>query len=298
MSWMLFAILSPALYCVASFVDKYLLARVVTDYRGMPIYGAIMGLVFGTLFWAGSGFPLLAARDAALIILTGVLSVWGGVLYFKALSEEEASRIVVLIQTMPLLVLILSVIFLREVISPLQLAGFFLILLSAIGISVDHRSGFLRLSPAFYLQLLANLAWAVSAVLLKFVMATNSFFEVVSYESWGYALGGLTLWVAFPAIRQSFLDSLKTAGVKAVSIVFLNEGVAVIAKLLGVLAISLGPVALVSVVGSTQVFFGILYGWVLTLLFPAIFKEDIQAANLFKKAMLAVVMFAGIWLVR
>jgi len=298
MSWMLFAILSPALYCVASFVDKYLLARVVTDYRGMPIYGAIMGLVFGTLFWAGSGFPLLAARDAALIILTGVLSVWGGVLYFKALSEEEASRIVVLIQTMPLLVLILSVIFLREVISPLQLAGFFLILLSAIGISVDHRSGFLRLSPAFYLQLLANLTWAASSVLLKFVMTTNSFFEVVGYESWGYALGGLTLWVAFPAIRRSFLDSLKTARVKAVSIVFLNEGVAVIAKLLGVLAISLGPVALVSVVGSTQVFFGILYGWVLTLLFPAIFKEDIQAANLFKKALLSVVMFAGIWLVR
>ncbi len=298
MSWIFFAILSPALYCVASFVDKYLLTRVVTDYRGMPVYGAVMGLVLGTLFWIGAGFPLLAMRDAALIILTGVLSVWGGVLYFKALSEEEASRIVVLIQTMPLLVLILSVIFLREVISPLQLAGFFLILLSAIGISIDHRSGLLRLSPAFYLQLLANLAWAVSAVLLKFVMATNSFFEIVSYESWGYALGGLTLWIAFPAIRQAFLNSLKTAGAKAVSIVFLNEGFVVIAKLLGVLAISLGPVALVSVVGSTQVFFGILYGWVLTLLFPAIFKEDIRAGNLFRKAMLAVVMFAGIWLVR
>jgi drug/metabolite transporter (DMT)-like permease len=298
MNWIFFAILSPALYCVANFVDKYLLTRVVTNYRGMPLYGAVMGLVFGTLFWIGSGFPLLAARDAALILLTGMLSVWGGVLYFKALSEEEASRIVVLIQTMPLLVLILSIIFLQEVISPLQLAGFFLILLSAIGISVDRRSGFLRLSPAFYLQLLANLTWAISSVLLKFVMATNSFFEVVSYESWGYALGGLTLGIAFPAIRRSFLDSLKTAGAKAIGIVFLNEGVAVIAKLLGVLAISLGPVALVSVVGSTQVFFGILYGWILTLLFPAIFKEDIQTGSLFKKAMLAVVMFAGIWLVR
>ena len=40
-------------------------------------------------------------------------------------------------------------------------------------------------------------------------------------------------------------------------------------------AVLLGPVALVDVVVSVQVFYAIAAGWVLTYFFPQIFKEDL-----------------------
>ena len=62
-------------------------------------------------------------------------------------------------------------------------------------------------------------------------------------------------------------------------------------------ALSLGPVALISVVSSINVFFAILFGWILTLIAPAVFKEGISRDELLHKAVWAIVLFVGIVLV-
>ena len=62
-------------------------------------------------------------------------------------------------------------------------------------------------------------------------------------------------------------------------------------------AISLGPIALVSVLGSASVFFAILLGWILTLFWPKVFNEDVSKQGLFKKVALSILAFLGIILV-
>ena len=261
------------------------------------MYSAVMATIFGTLFWLFSSMPKLSLHDAFLIIFSGMLTFWAMVVYFKALSFEETSKIIILFQMGPILVLVLSLLFLKEVISLRQFLGFTLILLSSVGVSLENPFTGFRLSKSFFLIMINQAMWSVGAVLFKFVVDQNSFVKVVSYESWGIALGGLILFLFFKNIREPFLDTFKTVKKKAIFFIFVNEGIFVIARLLTFLAVSLGPLALVSVIGSTSVFFGVIFGTVLTILLPNVFREDLSKSGLIKKFSFAALAFMGIYFI-
>lgn len=298
MNWLFYALLAPAVFTVVNFVDKYIIEHEVRDALAMPIYAAIMAFLTGVVLWIITGFPVLDARDTALVLLTGVLSSWASALYFQALSYEEASKIIVLIQMQPVMVLVLSLIFLNETITAEQLLGFVLILGAAVGISLNRADvGAFKLSRAFWLILVVDLMWAASIVLFKFVVAASQFEKVLSWESWGIALGGLTLYLFVPLFRRSFNQNIASVRRRTFGLIFVNETTFVIAKLLTFMAVALGPVALVSVLGSAQIFFGIVLGWILTTVAPAKFHENVTRQNLLQKAALALVLFGGITLV-
>jgi drug/metabolite transporter (DMT)-like permease len=137
--------------------------------------------------------------------------------------------------------------------------------------------------------------WASSIVLFKFVVSETSFADVLAFESWGMGLGG-PLYLFLPPLRRAFHTSMRSVRRRGLGMIFVNETVFVVAKLLTFTAVSQGPVALVSVLGSTQIFFGILIGWLLTTLLPHAYNENVSRANLLRKGALAAVMFGGILL--
>ena len=159
MDWLLYALLAPAILSVVAFVDKYLLEKAVKDYRGMPIYGSIMAFLFGTCFWIVSGFPTINPYDTILILFSGMLSIWASAIYFKVMANEEASRVLILIQMVPLIVLALSALFLHETITLEQLFGFFLVLIGTAGVTLKKSDLPLRLSQSFILMFLASFCW-------------------------------------------------------------------------------------------------------------------------------------------
>lgn len=297
MNWLFFALLGPAIYVIINFIDKYIISRKIKDYSAMPIFGSITGFVIGLLFWALSNYPILQPFDALILILSGVFTIWGTVFYFKALSSEEASNVVLFFQAIPLMVLVLSIIFLHESLTLAQGFGF-LIILAATTYALKKTGGArFRLNKALILVLIADAFWAVAAVLVTLAINANSFTEILSYESWGIGVGGLILYLFFPKKRRAFHKTVQTAGLKIIFIVFVNEVVFVIAKSVTYYAYSLGPTAQVSVLGGTQVLFGVLYGWFLTKKFPKIFKEDIRRSILIKKFILAIFTVFGILLI-
>ncbi len=300
MDWLFFALLAPLMYTFVIFIDKYIVGHAVSDYWGLPIYSTIAGAVFGTFFWALGDFHGLPRSDALIILLSGALTIWGAVLYFKAISEEESSIIIMMLQMQPLMVLGLSVIFLRDVISGAQLAGFSLILAAAVALAVakaEQPGKSFKLSTAFWLILVADLMWAVGVILYKAVSPDNPFILTVAYESWGLGLGGALLYVFVPRIRNAFHTTVRESR-RAFWMILVNESLFVAAKLIALQAIALGPVALVTVIGGTQVFYGVLLGAVLTLLLPKVYSEDLRGRTLVKKGVWALVMFAGLWLVQ
>src|SRR6185437_8834026 len=103
-----------------------------------------------------------------------------------------------------------------------------------------------------------DLLFASASVLIKFAIDATSFAKILSYESWGIGVGGVILYLFFPSIRKAFNEIIRTVRKRLLGIMFLNEGIYVLSKSLSYFAYSIGPVALVSVVGSTQVLFGIL----------------------------------------
>lgn len=296
-SWIFYALLAPAAYAAINYVDKYLIESKVKDYRGMPLYSAIAGSVFGTAIWFSYGFPLLTLTQGLLVIMTGVLSVIALALYFKSLAEEETSIIIILFQLGPVFSLTLSYFLLGEAINAVQLSGFVLILISAIGASIKFAKNSIKLTNAFWLILINDFLWALANVLFKFVSNENSFSTLIIYEGWGFGIGGLILWFLYPSAKKAFQENVRAVGKSVMSIIFVNEGLFVLARLLTYFALTMASIALVTVLGSTQVFFGLGYGIILTLLFPKIFKEEINIKNLSKKLIFALLATGGIVLV-
>lgn len=297
MSWIFYALLAPAVYAVINFTDKYIIERELRDYSSVPIFSAIAGLTIGTLFWLFTGHQTLATRDGLLVMASGVLSVWSLVVYLKALADEETSKIIIFFQVTPIITLALSSIFLHEPISFKQYLGFGIILAVSMAISVTKDLRRFHFSRAFWYIMLWDLMLAVAIILVKFVIEANSFAKILSYESWGVALGGLILFLLSRKIRKSFFKNMKTLSLRTILVLFFNELLFITSKALTFFSFTLGPAVLVNVLEGTQVFYGILYGWILTLIAPKVFREDVSRDGITKKIIFAIVLFLGIWLV-
>jgi uncharacterized membrane protein len=296
MNWLIFALIAPLLGAATVFMDKYLVER-ETPPLALPVYAGIVSLIYGGVLWTIAGFPLLTPLDTALVIASGTLRIIGAVYYFIVLQKAEGSTVIVLFQAYSVFVLTLSFIFIGEVITPLQLAGFVVILAASIVANYQPDKSKFD-SKQLIGMLIIDLIFAASAVVFKLAVTGNGVFELAGYESVGISVGALIVWLVMPAMRREFRASLKSIRPRAVGIIIAKELIADLAKLLSFVAMSLGPVALVAVVGSSQAFYGILAGWLLTLIAPAIFREDISRANLLKKGGLAGLLIFGIWLVR
>jgi hypothetical protein len=117
------------------------------------------------------------------------------------------------------------------------------------------------------------------------------------YENIGIILGGVFLFFFITSIRNAFLKTIKKIKRPVLAMIFLNEALFLGAKIIAYLAVTLGPVALVAVLGSTQIFFGVLFGIVLTLIMPKVFNEDLSKNSLIKKIGLGVLTFIGVFLI-
>lgn len=298
MNWFLFALLAPAIYAAVVFVDKYILVKEVKDYQAMPIYSSIIAFITGSIIWVLTGFSLLSLQDTLIILLTGILTIFAAAFYFKALSDGEVSKITILFQLTPLITLTLAYFFLRESITINQLIGFILILIATVGVSLNKGQKNFKLSSTFGLILISDLFWALALVLFKFVNETNSFAKIVSFEGWGIGLGGMILYQFSPSVKKAFLTTNKKLRKRVLGIIFINESFYLLGRLLTYFAVTLGPVALISVVGGTQIYFAIFYGFLLTAIAPKIFQEDISREGLFKKIILGGLVLFGLWMVR
>lgn len=293
MNWLLFALLAPLVFTVVNFVDKLILEKHIRNPLMMSPFVSIMALINGTILWVLTGFPVLSLHDTVIVMFTGLLTAFGAVLYYRALATEETSKVIVLIQLQPIMVLTLAFLLLNETITAQQMVGFVLILGAVLALSVRKGMGGIPRSTLLPL-ILVNFLWSLSVVLFKFVTEDGEFSRLLSYESWGLALGGLLIYMFFPPVRRAFHENIRQVPRNTLGVIAVNETIFVAAKLMTLAAVALGQPALVSVLGGTQVFFGIVAGWVLTVVAPTVYKENITRSELLRKGAVAIVLFIGI----
>jgi drug/metabolite transporter (DMT)-like permease len=299
MDWLFFAILAPAITSTVNFLDKYILKGQQVDYKGMPIFAATASVILGSLVWLKEGFPVPQTWSDGVVIIAGILAFGASVLYFKVVNSVAVSKILILFQLTPIFVLGLSFIILGERLNSLQIFGFVLVILAALGLTSnkkteDETSGV----PLSFLLLIIviDLLFAIVSILLKNATETSSAANVYIFHTWGTAIGALILFSLYYPARLSFLDSIQRLNRWPLVLIFLNEGIFNLGRLFSVEATALQSVSLVNVVGSTQVFFGILYGWFLNKISPAIFGENSTREGLIKEVILATIMFVGVYL--
>ncbi|RMF82886.1 MAG: hypothetical protein D6737_00300 [Chloroflexi bacterium] len=305
MSWVVFALLAPLILTVVNFSDKLIVERMVHKPRVVVLYAGVTGLFWGIVVWLAQGMPLLELDRTILIAIQGGSIAIAAMLYFTALSREHASNVIMLLQTAPIFVLLISVILpdslVDQTISGQQFIGFILILSAVILVSFvrsEETSGGFRLSSAFWLILGANIIIASSITLSDINLENAALFDVLAYESMGFGAGALFFYIVMAEFRHDVNESIRIIPRRYLAYIMISESVFTFAKLVGLRAIDLGgPPPLVSVLNSTQVFFGILLGMVLTLALPGVYRENIQQRALLQKSALAAVLIVGVGLV-
>lgn len=296
MNWVALALLAPFIYAVNVFLDKYLIESKFPDYRALPVFSAILALpVFVVLSIKGGIF--LNLIDLLLVVLSGVFTIWAFSIYLEALIKEETSVIIIMLQLVPVMVLAMSYLVLGETLSLKQLLGFVLLFISSVFVSVKKNKGTFKFSRALILMVIADLLWALPYIFVKYASQGITFSSLIAYESLGVFIGGIFLLLFVPKIKRAFHKTITKIKKPLLGLVLVNECLFLGGKILTYMAVAIGPAALVSILGSSQIFFGILLGITTTLISPRIFKEDLSKSGLLKKGILGLVAFLGIILV-
>jgi drug/metabolite transporter (DMT)-like permease len=297
MNWIYFALSAAFLYCIVKFIDKFILERRIRDFVCIPIYCSFLSFIFGLGFWYFNGFQILSTTDTILALMAGIFIIAMGPVYFAALNRTSASNIIILIQLIPVFTLVLSVLFLGDRISITQLAGFFLIIASVIGISMKRESTSLKINKAFFLILIVDIMSAIAAVITKWITLKNPYIAILPYNSFGIFLGGILMLIFFKRARIAFFDSFVYLKKSSILFIIFNESLFIFTQIVHLIAISLASVALVSVVISTQVFIGVMMGTLLAKISPTTFKEATHPKDILIKIFFAVLTFLGVFLV-
>jgi drug/metabolite transporter (DMT)-like permease len=294
--WILYSLLNGSLYAVTNIIEKYVIDKHVKDPNILVIFGGAIVFIIALILFFILHFPIIPVFPAFAIIVAGIFLSIYLIPYFQALSIEDASTVIPLYAFAPVMVLILSSLILKENLVLKQLIGFFIILSGALLISIKGEGkGLEWLKPrkVFFLMLFSSILSAFSSIIFKFVSYKINFWTTLTYEYFGIGIGTF-LFLCYLQIFKKI--NWKFHGLNTnVSIIFIiDKLIEITAQAIGVFAITIAPVALVSVVSNTQPFFVFLFGIILSIWFPHIIKEDLRKKTVIIKIISMVIMFSGV----
>lgn len=126
-------------------------------------------------------------------------------------------------------------------------------------------------------------------IIVKDSSNTYGFWKSITYNLLGGGLFGLILF-CIPKVRKNIRKvNLKKIG----TLIVLDDCIDMTGKLCYFYAQTFTLVVLAELLRSTQLFFVLIYGILLTLLFPKIIKEDIRWITVRNKILVGLIMFLG-----
>jgi drug/metabolite transporter (DMT)-like permease len=221
-----------------------------------------------------------------------LLALW---FYSKALIIEEVTRIATLFQIILVFVVLLSVVFLGEILGMRQYVGIGLTVLASMLISYK-KSSEKSFFSALKFMIPFGIIMAAFTISNKFLLRYLDFWSMFFWNALGTCCGVIFL-LSRSGLRKEFAESITIDGKKAIFLTFVGEGLFVIGTISSLAALSLADASLVSALFNTQLFYVFLYTLFLSLLLPKILKEEINKSTTSLKIFAIALMFIGTWLV-
>ena len=298
--WLLYAFSGPLLWAVSTHIDKYLVDKYFrgADTNVLILFTALIGvLLLPVIYFVQPKVLSPAPGPIAVMMFSGALYISAIIFYLRAIQSEEASVVAPLFQASTLFTFVLGYLFLHESLKPGQIFGGALILMGALGLSLNKGLSFKGFKVRVVaLMLGCTFVLAVAAVMFKYFAIRDDFWTVTFWTFVGQAFVGLAIF-ARPAYRRQFADLFRANPGAVIGINAANELVNLGAGLGVRYASMLAPVALVSAISSTTTFFVFNFGILLTLFFPKLGREDLSAGNLIRKAVGATLIAGGVILI-
>lgn len=227
MNWFLIALLPPALWSITNHFDKYLLSKYFKGggVGALMVFSSIIGVVLLPIIAFLHPEVLRLSTNTILIAVNGFLYVLASLPYFYALQRDEASICIPIFQLIPVLSFILAYLILGETLTQFQLIGGFLIMLAAIGITLDLSDGrkakFKK--EVFGLMILSSLLYSLNFLFFKYFAVQSSFWFTSFWEYVGFAVFATLLMIFIKSYRIQFIAVFKTNRARVLGLNGANE---------------------------------------------------------------------------
>ena len=301
MHWFFIALIGPFLYSVTNHIDKILLEKYFksSGVGTLILISSLLSIVALPFIFLMDPTVLDVDRfSIGILSIIGVLNVLVLWCYLTALKDDEASIIIVFYQLMPVMALVLGYFILGEVLSRFQLISMAIIILgtSLIAFEVDDDNKFKLRTKTIYYMTAASFFWALEAVLFKFVALEINLWRAVFWENLALVVIGILIFWLVPTYRKSFLRALRINSKPVLGWNFVNEVIYMIGNIVVSFATLLAPVALILLGDSFQPIFVFIIGVAMTIFFPKLVAENIEAKHLWQKLIAILITGIGTYL--
>ncbi len=240
----LYPLLSPVFWGIMNVVDKYVVTRKVKKPLGYTAVTGLANLVFALIMLGFFSWKGIRMQDLLFPALGGVVWGIGAYLYFMVLEKEDVSPMVGLVYFYPVVVAVLSYVFLHERLTIPGYVGAALCVLGVLALSLRLQK--IQLRTKLWLIVLMIITTGTMEFLFKLSTDTFPALQGATVTLLVFSLTILS-GLSFQKIRNEFRDEVKNFFYAAGA-----EGLGLLGLVTLYVAMSYYPATLVSVVSSTQ----------------------------------------------
>ena len=292
-------ILASFLWGITNHIDKFMINGIDengNNVKTLLVFSTfVAGIVLTPIWLILSKFNLAISTLSLISVLSAsVVYILATYFYFKALSENDASIVVVMFQLIPVFSYILALILFKENLNLQQIIGSLIIIASAVIISFDFKEkNNKKKFKALLLMTLSSLLYAVYFILFDIAIRDSAYYSCAFYYQIGFLLLGIIL-LFIKSFRTSFLKAIKNNGKQYLALNTTNEVINLTANLLVNFANLTIPIALANVLNGLQGMFVFILGVLGTIFLPKYFKENLSKDIVFQKVFCIILGIIGL----
>ena len=297
-NWLFFALLAPTLWALTNVMDGALRRNFIKNDMALTWMTAVSRLPFVILLFIITGFKLPSIPIVFLMMFAGILWTLPMFFYYKALKEEDPSRVSLLIQLVPIFTLPIAFLAIHERLTSFQIIAFVLLIVAGALAGIKKFMGSWRFSKAFFMIAISCFLWAISDVIFKKI--EPSFPNFLSAFAVDFLGGFLVSFFIFftPKNKSKILSAFSNLPIKAWIMIILSVISGIVGGLSFNYALTLGKASLTSVLMGIQPLLVLALGLLLKLFVKEISKEDIGLNALLFKGLSFAFVIAGLILLQ
>lgn len=292
-TWIYFILIAELIWAFTSLFDKIILSKGhIKNPFVFIVFNGLMNVLLLFLF-PFFDFEPLSTANVLTALTAGFFLTLGIVFYYKAVQSEEISRVLMLWQFIPIFVLVMSFLFLGEILTRNHFVGFLSLFAAGLVVSYKKVNGKLKLSNAFYLMLGSTLFLSVYYVMSKHIYGITSFWGAFMWLRVAAFSGIFVLLI--PSVRKEFITTMKNmkSGIKG--LIGFKMIVDFSAFIFVGFAILNGQISLVSALGNATAPIFIFFITLFTSTYlPQLVKENIDRKSILTKIAAILLIIIGV----
>jgi uncharacterized membrane protein len=291
--WILIAIFSAVSISLVNILDSHFITRRFRDFATYMLPVSVCVLGFGLAVFILNPLPEgLATTPLAVAILSGLLRSVSVTITLRTMSTEEVSRIIPVVYSYPIFVAIMAATLLGEELLLLDWVAIFAVVCGAIMVSLKYNGGrAIYMGRSFWHLVLASILLAGADITAKYAIGYVSSWNMFWISS--FCMG--TMFLAIGLRPRVFRELVRLTGkVRTFGLLLFTESLAMVAAMALFLAISLGPVSLVSAIVASRPIFVLLFAFLFSLVAPAFLEWERGWKNLLLRTTGALLTFGGV----